>query len=83
MKRNSGTQDAIARNDLHLLTGHVEASINEGMHSFDQYVTQLRKGNYVTLETAKYYAINWSKVEMESHGFAPAMPGILKPDPER
>jgi twitching motility protein PilT len=83
MKRNSGTQDAIARNDLHLLTGHIEASLNEGMHSFDQYLMQLLKSDYVTLETAKHYAINWSKVEMESHGFAPAMPGILKPDPER
>jgi twitching motility protein PilT len=83
MKRNSGTQDAIARNDLHLLTGHIEASFNEGMHSFDQYLMQLLKSDYVTLETAKHYAINWSKVEMESHGFAPAMPGILKPDPER
>jgi twitching motility protein PilT len=83
MKRNTGTQDAIARNDLHLLTGHIEASLNEGMHSFDQYLMQLLKSDYVTLETAKHYAINWSKVEMESHGFAPAMPGILKPDPER
>ena len=83
MKRNAGTQDAIARNDLHLLTGHIEASFNEGMHSFDQYLMQLVKSEYVTLETARHYAVNWNRVEMESHGFAPAMPGILKPDPER
>jgi len=83
MKRNAGTQDAIARNDLHLLSGHIEASFNEGMHSFDQYLMQLVKSNYVTLETAKHYAINWNKVEMESHGFAPAMPGILRPDQEQ
>ncbi len=83
MKRNAGTQDAIARNDLHLLTGHIEASLNEGMHSFDQYLMQLLKNEYITMETAKHSAINWSRVEMESNGFAPAMPGILKPDPER
>jgi twitching motility protein PilT len=83
MKRNAGTQDAIARNDLHLLTGHIEASLHEGMHSFDQYLMQLLKGGFVTLETARHYAVNWNRVEMESHGFAPAMPGILKPDLER
>jgi twitching motility protein PilT len=83
MKRNPGIQDAIARNDLHILTGHIEAAFNEGMHSFDQYLMQLVKSQYVTLETARHYAVNWNRVEMESHGFAPAMPGILKPDPER
>jgi len=82
MKHNAGTQEAIVRNDLHLLTGHIEASVNEGMHSFDQYLMQLVKSEYVTLETARHYAVNWSRVDMESHGFAPAMPGILKPDPE-
>ncbi len=83
MKRSAGTQDAIARNDLHLLTGHIEASLNEGMHSFDQYLMQLLKAGFVNLETARHYAVNWNRVEMESHGFAPATPGILKPDPER
>ena len=83
MKRNAGTQDAIARNDLRLLTGHIEASFNEGMHSFDQYLMQLVKSEYVTMETARHYALNWNRVEMQSNGFAPAMPGILKPDPER
>jgi twitching motility protein PilT len=83
MRRNAGTQDAIARNDLHLLTGHIEASLHEGMHSFDQYLMQLLKDGFVALETARHYAVNWNRVEMESHGFAPTMPGILKPDPER
>jgi Tfp pilus assembly ATPase PilU len=83
MKRNAGTHDAIARNDLNLLTGHIEASLNEGMHSFDQYLMQLVKSGYVTLETARHYAVNWNRVEMESLGFAPGAPGILKPDPER
>jgi twitching motility protein PilT len=82
MKRNAGIQDAIARNDLHQLSGIIESSNNEGMHSFDQYLMRLCKSEHITLETAKFYAHNWSKVDMEMHGFAPSMPGILKPDPE-
>jgi twitching motility protein PilT len=83
MKRNSGVQDAIARNNLHELNGYIESSLNEGMHSFDQYLLQLYQNGRITLETAKHYAVNWNKVEMESRGFIPATPGILKPDPER
>jgi len=82
MRRNVGTQDAVARNDLALLASNIEASVNEGMHSFDQYLMLLLKNEYVTLETARHYAVNWNRVDMESHGFAPATPGILKPDPE-
>jgi len=82
MKHNAGTQEAIARNDLHLLTGHIEASVNEGMHSFDQYVMQLVKSEYVTLE----HPALCSQLESSGYGepwaLQPAMPGILKPDPE-
>ncbi len=67
MKCNSGTQEAIARNDLLLLTGHIEASLNEGMHSFDQYLLQLLKGGFVTEETARHYAVNWSKVDTRTN----------------
>jgi twitching motility protein PilT len=83
MRRNTATQEAIARNDLHLLTGIIEACVNEGMHSFDQHLMQLLKLESVTLETARYYAVNWNRLEMEMHGYASSMPGILKPDPER
>ena len=83
MKRNSATQEAIARNDLHLLTGIIESSVNEGMHSFDQHLIQLLRDGSVTLEMTKYYAVNWNRLEMEMHGFASSLPGILKPDPER
>jgi twitching motility protein PilT len=81
MRRNLGIQEAIAKNDLHLLNGQIESSLHEGMHSFDQYLFQLYQGHRITLETAKFYAVNWNMVEMESRGFVPAMPGILKPDP--
>ena len=83
MKRNVGTQDAVARNDLALLASNIEASVNEGMHSFDQYLMQLFKGGYVTLETARHYANNWSRMEMDMHGFTPSASGLLKPDAAR
>ena len=83
MKRNVGTQDAVARNDLALLASNIEASINEGMHSFDQYLMQLFKRSYVTLETAKHYANNWSRMEMDMHGFSTSSGALLKPDAQR
>ena len=83
LKRNVGTQDAVARNDLALLASNIEASVNEGMHSFDQYLMQLFKSGYVTLETARHYANNWNRVEMDMHGFARSAGALLKPDPAR
>jgi twitching motility protein PilT len=79
MKRNVGIQDCIARNDMLLLAGHIEAAVNEGMHSFDQYLMQLLQSKYVTEDTARRYANNWSMIEMEMHGFMPSSSGILKP----
>lgn len=81
MKRNMGTQEAIARNDMAQLASNIEASVNEGMHSFDQYLMQLLKGGYVKIEIAKYYANNWSRMQMDMHGFAPSSGSLLKPDP--
>jgi twitching motility protein PilU len=83
MRRTTATQEAIARNDLHLLSGIIEASVNEGMQSFDQHLMQLFKQGSVTLETARYYARNWNRLEMEMHGYTSSVPGILKPDRER
>jgi hypothetical protein len=54
-------------------------SSQEGMH-FDQYLMQLFKGGYVTLETARHYVNNWSRVEMDIHGFARSAGGHLKLD---
>ncbi len=83
MKRNVGTQEAVARNDLAQLASNIEASVNEGMHSFDQYLMQLFKGGYVKLEVARHYANNWSRMEMDMHGFAPSGGSLLRPDPVR
>jgi Tfp pilus assembly pilus retraction ATPase PilT len=83
MRRNTATQDAVARNDLPLLTGVIEGSVNEGMHRFDQHLMQLLKRESVAVETARYYAVNWNRLEMKMHGYTSRMPGILKPDPAR
>ena len=83
MRRNAATQDAVARNDLHLLSRVIEACQNEGMHSFDQHLIQLLRDRVISIETAHYYAVNWNRLEMELHGYISALPGILKPDPGR
>lgn len=83
MRRNVGTQDAIARNDLHQLTGIIAACVNEGMQTFDQHLMQLLNAEAVTLETARHYAVNWSRMDMEMHGYTSSLPGILRPEPTR
>ena len=80
MRRNTATQDAISRNDPHLLSGVIEACADEGMQSFDQHLTRLLQNGQVTVETARYYAVNWNRLDMEMHGYARSSPGILKPD---
>lgn len=82
MRQNTATRDAIARNDLPLLGRIIEACTNEGMHSFDQHLMQLLQSGTISLETAKYYAVNWNRLEMERNGYVSSMPGILKPDPQ-
>ncbi|MBM3834621.1 MAG: AAA family ATPase [Verrucomicrobia bacterium] len=41
MKRDRGIQEAIQANNLHLLTGIIEVSLDQGMHTFDQYLIEL------------------------------------------
>jgi pilus retraction protein PilT len=83
LRRNPATQDAIARNDLHMLTRIIEACTQEGMQTFDQHLIRLLQSQQVTEDTARHYANNWSRLEMELHGFVSSQPGILKPDPGR
>ncbi|HNQ89863.1 MAG TPA: PilT/PilU family type 4a pilus ATPase [Verrucomicrobiota bacterium] len=69
MRRNRGIQDAVAANDLTLLTGIMEAAVHEGMHSFDQYLTELLAAGVITRETALTYAVNRHRLEMTLRGF--------------
>lgn len=82
LRRNRGVQDAIAAHDLTLLTGILEAAVHEGMHSFDQYLTELLAAGVIARETALQYAVNPHRLEMNLHGFRQMAP-ILRRDEER
>ena len=49
-------KDIIMKGDFHLLRGTMEASVNEGLHTFDQYLYKLFKHNVISEETAIQYA---------------------------
>jgi twitching motility protein PilT len=82
MKRDKGIQDAIASNDLTLLAGVVEASVHQGMHSFDQYLFELLAAGIVTRETAEHYSANRHKLDLSLRGIS-QYGSILKPDKNR
>ena len=82
LRRVAGVQDAIAKNDLHLLTGIIEASVNQGMHTFDQYLMELLAARVISRETAEHYAVNRHKLDLALRGIVTVAP-ILKPDENR
>jgi twitching motility protein PilT len=82
VKRDKGVQDAIHTNNLHLLQGIIEASVGQGMHSFDQYLIELLAAGQVTRETANLYAVNKHRLDMVLRGIAGNV-GILRPDEDR
>jgi twitching motility protein PilT len=79
LKRDAGVQEAIQANNLHLLTGIIEVSVNQGMHTFDQYLVELLAAGIVTEETAHHYAVNKHRLDMVLRGIITHMP-ILQPD---
>jgi twitching motility protein PilT len=82
MKRDAGVQEAIEANELHLLTGIVEVSVNQGMHSFDQYLLELLAAGIITEGTARHFAVNKHKLDMNLRGIV-TQKAILKPDEAR
>ncbi len=82
MKRDAGVAEAIRNNNLHLLQGIVEVSVEQGMHTFDQYLQELLAEGIVDRETALHYAVNRHKLEMNLRGLA-QQTKILRPDPNR
>lgn len=82
MRRNAGIEEAIADNNLELLSGIVEVAVNEGMHTFDQYLLELLAENVISLETAQHYAVNKHKLDMTLRGIVTST-GILRPDDDR
>jgi twitching motility protein PilT len=82
MKRDSGVEQAIQSNNLELLTGIVEVSVNQGMHTFDQYLVELLAAGVVSEDIARHYAVNKHKLDMTLRGIV-TNTAILRPDLER
>lgn len=79
LKRDRTVQHAIENNDLNRLTEIIEVCTHLGMHSFDQYLTELLVAGYIAQETAMTYAANRHRLEMFLAGYE-ANQGILLPD---
>jgi twitching motility protein PilT len=79
MKRDAGIQEAIASNNLTLLSGIIEASVGQGMHTFDQYLTELLAAGVITEETARHFAVNKHRLDMTLRGIRTTQ-SILTPD---
>ena len=82
LRRNAGVSEAIRTLNLELLGGILEAAVEEGMHSFDQYLVELLAAGIVARETAMTYAVNRHRLEMRLRGFETVNP-ILRPDAGR
>ncbi|MBI3415133.1 MAG: PilT/PilU family type 4a pilus ATPase [Verrucomicrobia bacterium] len=79
LKHDSGVQEAITANDLHLLTGIVEVSVNQGMHTFDQYLIELLAAGVISEATARHFVVHKHKLDMHLRGIVTQTP-ILRPD---
>lgn len=82
LRRDSGVQEAITENNLHLLHGIIEASTNVGMHTFDQYLIELLSTGLITEATARHYAVHRHALDMQLRGIVNPQ-SILRPDPGR
>jgi twitching motility protein PilT len=79
MKRDRTVQSAIQQNELNRLTDIIEVCTNQGMHSFDQYLTELLLAGVVSEEVAKTYAVNKHRLEMQLAGYQSSQ-SILLPE---
>ncbi len=80
LRPDAGVRQAILENNLHLLTGIIEASNHVGMHSFDQYLQELLAAEIIDVETARHYAVNRHRLELALRGIVTTQP-ILSPEP--
>jgi len=79
MKRDAGIQEAITANNLALISGHIEACVNRGMHTFDQYLIELLAAKAITEETARHFASNKHRLDLLLRGVVTSQ-AILIPD---
>lgn len=79
MRSDAGVREAIRSNELQLLTGIIESGVNQGMHTFDQYLLELMVAGIVAEETLMKYAMNRHKLELVLRGIEVSQP-ILRRD---
>jgi twitching motility protein PilT len=79
LKRDRTIQQAIEQNELNRLTEIIELCNHQGMHSFDQYLTELMIAGIVAESTAKTYAANPHRLELLLAGYQSSQ-GILLPE---
>lgn len=80
MRHDSGVENAIRSKNLTLLTGIIEAAIDQGMHSFDQYLQELLVAEIITEETARDYAVNRHRLELNLRGIKTNTPILIPGD---
>ena len=68
MRQDHGIEEALRSKNLSLLTGIIEAAIEQGMHSFDQYLQELLIAEVITEETARDYAVNKHRLDLNLRG---------------
>lgn len=68
MRRDHGIEEAIRAQNLKMLTGIIEAAIDQGMHSFDQYLQELLVADLITEEVARAYAVNRHRLDLNLRG---------------
>lgn len=80
MRHDQGIETAIRSNNLTLLTGIIEAAIEQGMHSFDQYLQELLIADVITEETARDYAVNRHRLDLNLRGIKTNTPILVTGD---
>ncbi|MDB4746367.1 type IV pilus twitching motility protein PilT, partial [Verrucomicrobia bacterium] len=80
MRHDHGIETAIRSKNLTLLTGIIEAAIEQGMHSFDQYLQELLIADVITEETARDYAVNRHRLDLNLRGIKTNTPILVTGD---
>ncbi len=74
MRQDHGIEKAIREKNLTLLSGIIEAAIDQGMHSFDQYLQELLIAGVIHEKTARNYAVNRHRLDLNLRGIETTAP---------
>lgn len=68
MRQDSGIQQAILEGNFSMISGIMESALERGMHSFDQYLSELLAAGVVDRAVAMDYAVNRHHLELKLRG---------------